>query len=423
MPSSRQPSANRKAITASIVSDESNIHHARCGAAALSRSEAVRRARSLGPRIRARAASSDADRSVADETMQELLASGLFGIVKPRVFGGAELGIAALVEVTIELAAACGSTGWVYGVLAGHGWLMNLFPVDAQREVFDDPHALTATVFRLDGTVTPVEGGYRLVNGKGRFCSGIDHASWVIVGNAVVGAAGPPEPRFFVLPRADVEVIDDWFTAGMRGTGSRSIRISEAFIPAYRSVGLEELSKGTSPGAQFHAAPLYRMPFQLIAPFSIVGVPLGIARGALETFSQGLSCRLEASGEATPVAKSTTLARMAHAAVDIDASLALVMQDARLIDEAADADALTSHERARIPRNWAFAAQTARTAVTRLFEGAGGSAIYDASELQRMWRDVSCAAQHYAFVWDNAMADYGRALLGLAPTNPGPGRR
>lgn len=347
---------------------------------------------------------------VPRETIQEISNAGLFGIVTPKVFGGSELGFASLVEVTTELASACGSTGWVYGVLAGHSWLLNLFPVEAQREIFADPHTLTATVFRLAGKVERVEGGFRLTGGEGRFCSGVDHASWIIVGCPVVGA-GAPEPHFFVVPRQEFEIIDDWFTAGMRGTGSRSIRAKECFIPPHRAVPLSEMATGTSPGARFHARPLYRMPFQDVSPFSLIGAPLGMARAAVRSFAESLGASVQKMPEDQVGAQAATFARLATASAEIDAAYALALQDAVRLDEAAQPiDPLT---RARFLRNWAFAAQTARHAVNRVFEAAGGSGIYDASELQRIWRDVNSAAQHFAFTWDTAMNNFGRVLIGL----------
>jgi 3-hydroxy-9,10-secoandrosta-1,3,5(10)-triene-9,17-dione monooxygenase len=37
------------------------------------------------------------------------------------------------------------------------------------------------------------------------------------------------------VPTADLEVVDDWFTNGMRGTGSRSVRARDVFVPAHRT--------------------------------------------------------------------------------------------------------------------------------------------------------------------------------------------
>ncbi len=176
--------------------------------------DALAKVRALLPGIASRAAQTDEDRRVPDVSIDELRMSGLFGVVMPKSLGGSELGFADLVRVTVEIGTACGSTAWVYGVLAGHSWLLNMFPEQAQREIFADPHALIATVFRLAGTVVEEGDGYRLTGGNGRFCSGIDYADWVIIGNAVQKPNGFAEPRFFVVPKSDIDIVDDWFTVG-----------------------------------------------------------------------------------------------------------------------------------------------------------------------------------------------------------------
>ncbi|OXC76730.1 acyl-CoA dehydrogenase family protein [Caballeronia sordidicola] len=381
------------------------------------RAEALAAARELTSRICARGARTEADRMVPTDTIDELIASGLTGIVTPRIFGGSELGMSSLVEVTAEISSACGSTGWVFGVLTGHSWMLNLFPVEVQKEVNGVPGALSATVYRLAGTVTRVEGGYRLVSGEGRFCSGIDHVQWVIVGSAVLSENEPPEPRFFVVPRSEVEIVDDWYTAGMRGTGSRSIKISEAFIPEHRSVSVAELQNGETEGGRFHSGPLYRMPMMGLPPFSIIGAPLGMARGAIRSLSENLKKRMASLGELQLAEQSVMFARIAQASVDVDTAYALVMEDAAVIDNADDAGSIATLQRVRFQRDVAFAAQKCRNAITNLFEVSGGSGIYETSDLQRIWRDVNAAASHFAFNWDSAAVSYGRALLGLSPNS------
>ncbi|MBB5445478.1 MULTISPECIES: acyl-CoA dehydrogenase family protein [unclassified Paraburkholderia] len=380
------------------------------------REEALDIARGLHDAIRSRVKQTESDRVVPKETIDALRNSGLFNIITPKSFGGSELGFTTLVEVTAEIASACGSTGWVFGVLAGHSWMLNLFPLQAQQDVLGEGHALTATVFRLGGTITEVDGGYKLVNGDGRFCSGIDHVQWVIIGNAMQRPDGPPEPRFFVIPRSDIEIVDDWHTAGLRGTGSRTIKVAEAFIPKHRSVSVKDMMTGNVEGADAMRAPIYRMPFQNVTPFSLIGAPLGIARAALRSFGEGLAPRLQAMPAEQMAEQSATLERLAHATADLDAAYALILEDTRRIDTAESAQSLTALEWSRIPRNWAYSAQTARRAANSVFEAAGGTSIYNASELQRIWRDVNSAAQHFAFTWDSALTAFGRQALGLPPS-------
>ena len=113
-------------------------------------------------------------------------------------------------------------------------------------------------------------------------------------------------------------------------------------------------------------------------------------------------------------------ARLALAAADVDTAYALVMEDLALIDNATEPGDITALQRARFQRDVAFAAQKCRYAVTSVFEVNGGSGIYDSSELQRIWRDVNAACSHFAFTWDGAATNYGRAMLGLSPSRFGP---
>jgi 3-hydroxy-9,10-secoandrosta-1,3,5(10)-triene-9,17-dione monooxygenase len=337
----------------------------------------------------------------------------LFGVIMPKNLGGSALGFADLVRVTATIGEKSGSAAWIYGVLAGHSWLINLFPEAAQCEIMGDPTTLIGTVFRLGGDVVAEGDGYRLTNGSGRFCSGIDFATWVIIGNAVKLPDGKMEPRFFVLPKSEIEVVDDWHTMGMRATGSRSIRINDAFIPAYRSCSLADMLAGSSPGARVHSGAVYRMPFADLAPFSIVGAPLGMAKGLINRFAAELGARLANADPLEVAEQSATWARIAEAAATVDAALALVIADAEMVDRARVPEDISPLQRAGIPRNWAYAVQTARHAANRIFEASGGSAIYDVSEIQRMFRDVNSGAQHFAFTWDRALTNYGRAMAGL----------
>jgi alkylation response protein AidB-like acyl-CoA dehydrogenase len=382
--------------------------------------EALDRARALLPRIRARARQVDSDRLVPVETIRELIEAGLFGVVMPRALGGSELGFETLVRTTVEIASACGSSGWVYGVLAGHSWLINLFPIEAQREIYQNPSALIATLFRFGGQVKVVPGGYQLTGGEGRFCSGIDYADWVIVGSQVVREGAASEPRFFVIPRSVIdEVVDDWYVAGMRGTGSKTIRVAEVFIPEHRSVSTAEMAAGSA-GARFHGSPIYRMSWRGIAPYSLVGVPIGVARAAVASFAESLQKSMTKFTAEQTAEQSTTFARLAVAAADVDAAFATVIENARRLDEAKDPTDITPEQHARVPRDWSYAAQRSRNAVSSLFEAAGGGAAYNSSDIQRLWRDANASAQHVAFNWDNAMTTYGRARTGVAPPQFGP---
>lgn len=386
--------------------------------------EAVEAARGLHDAIAARVQETEEQRSVPAETIAEIMAAGLFGVVTPRRYGGSELGFSTLLRIQAELASACTSTGWVYGVLSGHTWLAALFSEQAQDEVFDDPNSLIASLIRLGGEPPErVDGGFRWRGGTGRFCSGIDHANWVLVGGQVTEADGSSAPWYFLLPREDIEIVDDWYTVGLRGTGSKSLVVKDAFIPTHRAVPFADLGAGRAPGAALHTGGLYRLPYDSVWPFSLAGAALGAARGALATFTAAAQKRITPLPEVAQASNGTALARLGKAGAQIDAAEALLLKNTEEADSAEESATFDTLTRARRSRDLAYAVQELRQAVNGLYEASGGSGVYSSEPMQRWWRDVNTAAEHIAFTWDLASVAFGRAAIGLnGAAGPGPGR-
>lgn len=388
-----------------------------------SREEALDAARRLAPAIAARAEATEQNRSVPEESIRELLDAGLFGVVTPRRWGGSELGFGTMLEVQAEIASACASTGWVYGVLAGHTWLGALFPEPAQAELFANPRSLAASLIRLGGEQpTRVDGGFRWAGGTGKFCSGIDHSDWVLVGGQVTEEDGTGEAWYFLLPAEDVEIIDDWYAVGLKGTGSKSLRVRDAFIPEHRAVRFRDLSAGRAPGAALYADGHYSLPYETVWPLSLAGAPLGAARGAIRAFTAATEKRVAGLPPVAQAANGPAFVRLAKASAQVEAALALLLKDAAAADDALPGSTYTGLEKAARSRNLAYAVQQCRDAVNTLYEASGGSGVYLSGEIQRWWRDVNAASQHVAFTWDLAAMAFGRAAVGLEPMGrPGPG--
>src|SRR5690606_34918680 len=112
---------------------------------------------------------------------------------------------------------------------------------------------------------------------------------------------------------------------------SRTIRIQEAHIPHYRSVALSDMLGAANSPAQ--RPDRYFPAFRSVAPFSIAGVPLGIARGAIDCVLSGMCARSDVRPEDLSMpGRSATCARIAEAAAQVDAAYALVLSDAEHVD-------------------------------------------------------------------------------------------
>ena len=150
--------------------------------------ELLHRAAGLVPVLKERAAHTEELRRVPEETVSDLLDTGLHRIGVPKRFGGLDAGYGLALDVAAELGRGCPSTSWCYGLWAAHAWLVGYWPLQAQEEVFGDSAdtLLSSSLNPGKSTCEPIEGGYRL-SGRWQFSSGCDHAGWVMLGAPDIG--------------------------------------------------------------------------------------------------------------------------------------------------------------------------------------------------------------------------------------------
>jgi alkylation response protein AidB-like acyl-CoA dehydrogenase len=386
--------------------------------------EAMDVARSLGPRVRDRVPEAEKLRRLPDDTVTDLLESGLCGVMKPRRFGGSELGAEALIDVSVELASHCTSTGWVYMLWASHMWMQALWPAAAQEEMFENPNMLASSVVSTSGDVAGVDGGYRWT-GRGFFSSGIDHCSWLTAAVPVRDEdTGEPGRKWLLIPREDFEIIDDWHTVGLRGTGSKTIVATDVFVPHQRTLDDADVKQGTSPGLQVNSNPMYGGISTANFTAAMAAPAIGAARGLLRAFGEKLRSKAGGGGRpevngpyrvaspSGPPGLDTTMARYAAAVARVDAVHALTLQNAQRFSRVPAAK-VSPEGQAKCRRDQAFTAQQSRKAANAIYEECGGSGLLESSELQRIWRDANAAAAHRGLTWDWQADAWTRTAFGL----------
>ena len=250
----------------------------------LDREELLRRAESLVPALRSRSAAAEAARCAPRETIDDFRDAGLLQICQPARYGGHELGWDVLCEVSQTLARGCGAQAWVQNILGDHCQLVATFARRAQDDVWGDaPDARIAASFDPVGRGRAVDGGV-IYGGRHAFSSGIDHADWLVCGGYVERDGERGERCFFLVPKSDATVIDDWHVVGFAGTGSKSFVVEDAFVPAHRILRFSDAQDGTGPGAAENAAPIFRLPRGGITSTGFAAVAVGIAEGFFEAY-------------------------------------------------------------------------------------------------------------------------------------------
>jgi alkylation response protein AidB-like acyl-CoA dehydrogenase len=233
------------------------------------------------------------------------------------------------------------------------------------------------------------------------------------------GPAGmPPDLRLLMVPIADIRITDDWDVIGLRGTGSKTVTVEDAFVPEHRIISFEDLGRGTGPGAADHGSAIYRAPLWSIFPFSIAATAPGMARGAVDTFVAEKSAAKVM--ETLPPGKRYSMQmRLAEASALTDSAELLLdrsLGETVALLEAGSAP--TVQMRVRNRRDQAYAVTLAKRAGELLFGAEGSRGLYDGGHVQRAYRDLQAASVHVATNWESTATNYGQVTLGGQPIDP-----
>lgn len=365
--------------------------------------------------LRARAQEAEGLRRVPDESIALLCRDGFFRVYQPRRFGGSEIPMQSVLQAISALAEGCASTAWVTAVLQIHAFLLGLFPRAAQDDVFGtDAQALIAGVLQPRGTLVAAPGGYRLSGGPWPFASGCDHAQWAILGAMIEGSGA--EPAMVLVPMREVEIRDDWFVSGLKATGSKSLMVASATIPAHRVLGFGHAFGGGHPESGAGEAPLFRSAAIPMLALNVTGPALGAARATLDDFLRHIANRRMAfSGEPQTQAPETHR-QVAEAKIKIDIAGMLLDRAAGAMRDAAEAGTPMALEpRARVRLEAAYAVRQCVEAVETLFLASGGGVLQETHPIQRAQRDVHAMNVHAVLPLDTNLALYGSIALGLKP--------
>ena len=377
-------------------------------------------AEAMLPGIRDAADSIDEARRVPDWLAERLANAGFFHLLTGREHGGMAADPVTAARIIETLSTASPSVGWVTMILATASfWTVRMLPDQVRREIFAEvePGEIQPTV--IAGTLVPhgralrVEGGWR-VGGQWPFASGCHHATWMPTaawlhdGNGpITDEQGVPQWRVFHLPVSDCEILDTWYTSGLRGTGSTDYTIDGVFVADGHVKRHSLLEPSLLPDRRYDYA-AFNVPM-------LSAVALGAARGAVDSLTElfgGKVDRRNLRPVATAFDKQADLG-IATATVD-SARAYLYDTTARAWELTLAGEELPRDLRAGMRLACTHAVTASVQAVDRAHAAAGASSIYSASPLDRYFRDAHAVAAH-AFVRQTTMADGGQILLGQEP--------
>jgi SfnB family sulfur acquisition oxidoreductase len=382
-------------------------------------SEAVRVAQELARYLAPGASARDRERRVPLAELDEISASGLFGITVPRAYGGADVSAETLARVFRIISAADAAIGQLP---QNHFVFVDAIRQDGTPEQksyffaellagarFGNAQAERGGSSALDlrARLLKTANGELRLNGTKYYCTGAITAHWIPV------AALDDHERLVLayVPRnaPGVAVAPDWNAMGQRVTYSGTSVFENVLVPPEHVVEHWRLFERPS---VFH-------PFgQLLH----AAIDVGIAQNAFEDTIAALRARKRArlgAPVATALEDPFVVARIGQLATKLAASESLLTWAARMLDAASSAIIVGNAAKVAVAVSEAkaYSEDVAIEITNELFALLGASATDESLNLHRHWRNARTHTVHDANQWRYYSAG-NYFLNGVLPTKP-----
>ncbi|MFD6756875.1 acyl-CoA dehydrogenase family protein [Micromonospora gifhornensis] len=375
--------------------------------AELTASTMIARAEEISARLVARQAETEERSYYAADLHEEFAAAGFYRLLVPRRYGGHEVDVATFLQVVTTLARGCPSTGWMYCLGATHALAAaTLFDERAQDELFAGGDFIAPATIVPSGTARRDADGQWVVNGTWGYCSGAPYANHFIGHAIVVDEPGPPAPALFIAPRSQWTREDDWGRQlGLRGSGSHSITMRDARLPAHFVLERTHLSEvdvsGGTPGLALHGNPQYGGGPVSWMVLEIAALSVGIAQGALDAYEELMRSRVTAFPPVVPRHEDPDFQIWYGEGAGMLATAQAALTDAvRQWSELCrqGPGAFTRAEDLRITLICRQIIRLCWRAVEQyLYPTAGSGAVRHGERIERVWRDLSMLHTHAGF--------------------------
>ena len=297
--------------------------------------------------------------------------------------------------------------------------MIGKFSAEAQQEVFGG-NAPTIVSMLTGGvgtgvTAERVPGGISL-SGNWRYASGIDVASWaglLVLLPPENGAS--PELHVVLVPQSAFSIDhESWNVIGMRGTGSKDIRLKPTFVPEHRWFGWKQLQAGQKHPTCPNQETIYDYPLNSVFAMSVLAPTLGVASAVAEEFCAVVKKRVSGVTQQRQCDDKVSQIAVAQGEATMAILRQILLDDSdHILDLLASGQTPTEQERAAIRMRIAVSSRLALDAAQRMFSAMGGNLLPTNSRAERLFRDFHAMSSHLLLQPEMIGEAYGRLLLGL----------
>jgi len=334
-------------------------------------------------------------KSLPDEILQLIYNERWFQVLVPKVCGGLEYTLPQAVQLFEALAYAEANVGWCVNLGAGANMFSGYLNEDVSKSIFNNVKTCCAGSGAVSGKAKKSNGGY-ILNGRWKYASGANHATHFTANAYLLNEDGTqiydndqPVFRSFIIPANKIINFKNWDAIGLKATSSNDFEAVDVFVQEEHTFTL------LKPSA-FANGTVYQFPFMLLAQINMTCMITGIALHFLESYEQLAVIKKPLHADVTlaenPKAKSVyeNVSKHFHEArMEMYKTLDLVWkryENAETVDEKDIQRFDTANKEATV---------ASRNVINELFPLCGLNIVSPQSEMNKIWRDLAVAGQHY----------------------------
>lgn len=354
-------------------------------------------------------------RRIPQDVFEAVAATGAFNVSAPTKFGGLGANTREAHAVARAIGRGDGPLSWIACIFDSGAWVLSLMDERAQKDVWGGEDGIDSFISIVLATTSDTEladGGYR-VTGKWGYGSGSQHAHWSLLGIPLKNDKGEVvDAGLALIPTSELGVIDNWFVAGMKASGSVMQVAEDVFVPEHRIFPLGAAIEGGYIGD--NSEQTYRTVFVPSLFIKLVGPHLGMGRAALDFVIEKADSKAIAYTGYEKQSDSTSFqTTVAKAAVQLSAAEALAAQIADQIFEASARDYYAPYaERIEMRAKAGWIVETITTMINDLITAHGSAGFAETSQIQRVWRDQATASRHGHTLSISGYEAFGKMILG-----------
>ncbi len=353
------------------------------------------RARSLIPLLRSAADRIDAANELPADVLDTMFDAGLFKLLLPKTFGGAELKPTEFIQCVEAIAQGDASAAWCMNQGSGCSMAAAFARPDVANEVWGGKRDVLAWGQGHGAKAIRIAGGWR-VTGTWTFGSGSRHATWLGAncpgferdGTPILHPDGRPWEHSHLFRREHARIDGVWNVLGLRGTGSDAYTIEDFFIDDAHTITREHDPDRREAGS------LYRFQSMQLYAGGFASVGLGVSRAMLDAFIDLAKTKSQAW--------SSDSLRGNHAVQHLIGYSDAAWKAARAgvhaaLDNAWDrvrtTGVLSFDDKIQIREATTYAIHMSRDICHHVFHEAGATAIFNHFPFERRLRDVNSVSQ------------------------------